>query len=295
MTDRERAAETKMSDPQALTPSALEIRRLSDRLGAEVRNLDLAQPLESITTEALRDAFLVHRALLFRDQALTTERQVEIAEIFGPVETTRSPEEGPAGAPRVVHVANREVDGRPGILPEGAMQPHIDYCFREKPYKAVMLYALEAPDQGGATLLIDAQAAYDALPAETRARLISLTALNAYRYGSLDREPVSPEMPQHSHPVAIRHPETGQPSLFVNRLMTDHVVELSREQSDALLTSLFDHLEQPCFTLMHHWRRGDLLIWDNRCTLHGRSDFDPSETRVLRRLTLSGGPLETVA
>jgi taurine dioxygenase len=95
-------------------------------------------------------------------------------------------------------------------------------------------------------------------------------------------------VPHYAHPIVRTHPDTGRKALFVNRLMTDHILDVPRAESDRLLESLFDHQEQRRFVYEHVWRPGDLILWDNRCSLHARTDFDPHERRLLRRVAILG-------
>ena len=257
-----------------------------------MRGLDLAGAITPVEVATLHEAFLAHGLLLFRDQALDETQQVAFGALFGPVEKVRSPDEGAAGAPRIRYVTDREVGGRAGILPSGPMDLHCDYCFRESPYKATMLHCLEAPTTGGATIFADTGLAFTALASDAKQHLLGLRALNAYG-GQATRRPARPEPDAltHEHPAVIEHPETGQPLLFVNRLMTDHLSGLNRADSDALLESLFDHIEQPAHLYRHRWVPGDVVIWDNVRLQHGRDDFEPTEPRLMRRITISGVPV----
>jgi taurine dioxygenase len=102
------------------------------------------------------------------------------------------------------------------------------------------------------------------------------------------RSTPSPEARAYTQPVVCTHPVTGKKALYINRLMTEYIVGMPREESNALLESLFDHQEQPQFIYEHRWTRGDLVIWDNRCMLHARGDFNANELRKLRRVTVKG-------
>ena len=187
-------------------------------------------------------------------------------------------------------VANVTVDGERGDLPEGEMQFHADQCYYETPTKGAVLYALEIPSQGGNTLFSSTYRAYESLPRELKDRIAGLQALFTYdAYGNpYKRAQISEDSPRFVHPIVIRHPATGRPALFVNRLMTDSIVGMPRAESDALLERLFQYIEQPDNVYEHVWRVGDALIWDNLATLHARTDFDPKERRALRRTAIRG-------
>jgi len=171
------------------------------------------------------------------------------------------------------------------------MHFHSDQCHQERPAKASMLYAIEVPSKGGNTLFANAYKAYETLPADIKRRLDGRKALNAYDYdtaATIRKAEVPEGAPSYAHPVVRTHPVTGRKALYVNRLMTRHIEGLPRRESEDLLLFLFDHQEQPQFIYEHVWRPGDILMWDNRCTLHARTDFGPDERRLLRRVTILG-------
>ena len=167
-----------------------------------------------------------------------------------------------------------------------------------------MLYALEIPARGGNTLFSSTVAAFDSLPQDLREQALRMQVLFLYDYEkNANRKAPSnwAGAPRHVHPAVVLHPETHRPTLLVNRLMADSIVGMPREHSDALIETLCQATERPEHIYEHEWRVGDLLIWDNRATLHARTDFDPAERRVLRQLALRGErpipaiPLEKVA
>ena len=139
------------------------------------------------------------------------------------------------------------------------------------------------------TLFANGYMAYETLPEEVKRRIVGRRALNAYqtdttlRSASYDGGGSS-----YWHPVVRTHPATGRKALYVNRLMTREIEGLPRTESDAILQLLFDHQEQAGFVYEHVWRPGDVIIWDNRCTLHARTDFSAGERRLLQRVTIQG-------
>lgn len=269
----------------------IDVRPLSATLGAEIGGLDLGKTLDSDIIDRLMRAWHDYAVLLFRDQELSIEDQVRFGSLFGEVEQNRTSQEGEANGPRVRFVSNRPSHDGKDILPAGPMHFHSDYSWREIPYRATLLYAIEVPSRGGETVLASTSAAYDALPEALKARVESLRVYNAYdtvRDVTTRADNVNPERKGAVHPMVIVHPETGRRALYVNRLMTDHVVGLEPAESERLLEELFGYIERPKFIYTHAWRPGDLLIWDNRCTVHGRNDFNPREPRVIRRITTRG-------
>jgi taurine dioxygenase len=154
-----------------------------------------------------------------------------------------------------------------------------------------MLYAIEVPRVGGNTLFANAYAAYETLPDDIKRQIDGRKAINAYDYANASVKRgtrLGEGVPQYAHPVVRTHPATGRKALYVNRLMTVAIEGLPEDESDGLLNLLFDHQEQPRFVYEHVWRVGDILMWDNRCTLHARSDFSPDERRLMRRVTILG-------
>ena len=270
----------------------MEVVALSSALGAEIRGADAARPIDDATFARIRDAWHQHLVILLRDQDLDEEQQVRFAERFGPlspIHTNHHSETNKA----VMYIGNRKKDGKlVGALPLGEMQFHSDQCYKERPAMGTMLYAVEIPAEGGNTLFANAYKAYEALPAEVKERVADRKAVQVYDYGGgvLDRKHmVEPEAGvSYAHPVARTHPATGRKALYVNRLMTHHIEGLPREESERLLGIMFATIERPEFMYEHRWRVGDLLLWDNRCTLHARRDFDPTASRWLRRVTIQG-------
>ena len=269
----------------------LDIVPLSGALGAEVRGVDLRQPLERGAVDAIRDAWQEHVVLLFRDQALSPEAQIAFAGNFGAVGARSRPvaRRGAEEAldPRLMLISNIRRDGKPiGSLPDGEMFFHHDGCHAAEPYLGTFLYAIEVPAEGGNTCFANMCRAYDLLPADLRARIGGLRALHAYDYGVTER--LNPEadfsaVPHHVHPVVIQHPLSGRPALYVNRLMTVRIVGLPLAESSDLLDRLFAAGERRDNVYEHVWRPGDLVMWDNFASMHARTDFPSTERRLMRR------------
>jgi taurine dioxygenase len=268
----------------------LDLRPLSATLGAEVCGIDLRQALDEATAQAIRAAWQQHQVLLFRGQTIDVNDQRRFVGLFGEIQPPRS-RVNERLHPDIMYVANVTVDGEKGDLPDGEMHFHADQCYFELPTKGAVLYALEIPKQGGNTLFASTYRAYETLPREVKQRIAGREAVftydaygNPYKRKALDLSKV----PHFAHPMAIKHPGTGRPALFVNRLMTDSIVGMPREESEPLLQQLFEHLERRENVYEHIWRVGDVLIWDNLSTVHARTDFDPKERRALRRTAIRG-------
>ena len=274
-----------------LRPSTFSSRPLSAALGAEIIGVDLSQELDGQTFARIRDVWHEHLVILLRDQELSEEDQVRFAEKFGPpavIHTKQFVRKHPA----VMLISNIREDGKPiGALPDGEMHFHTDQCHQERPAMASMLYAIEVPRAGGNTLFANGYKAYETLPDAIKRRIDGRKALNAYDYDAAAMKRgtrLAEGVPSCVHPVVRTHPATGRKALYVNRLMTVLIEGLPAEESDELLDTLFEHQERREFIYEHVWRPGDLLMWDNRCTLHARTDFSPHERRLMRRVTILG-------
>ena len=267
---------------------------LSAALGAEIRGLDLSRPIDAPTVAALRAAWLEHLVLVFRGQALDVEAQARFARYFGDTSETQAPDERSMKHNpdrRVLLITNIRENGRPvGFLPDGELQFHSDSAFLDRPLMATVLYAVEIPDRGGETLFANAYRAYETLDAETKERLAGLRAFNIYDYatqvksGTLERA----GLPQAVHPVIRTHPETGRKAVYVNRLMTEEILDLPPADGAALLETLFAAIERPDCVYEHVWQKGDLIVWDNRCAQHARRNFPADQTRLMRRIGIAG-------
>ncbi len=258
--------------------------------------MDLSQPLEDAPFREIERAWHEHCIVLFRKQTLDDLQQVAFAARFGELAHTLKAYEGGKLHPALMYVTNEKKDGKyVGALPDGEMFFHSDMCYLERPLSAAMLYAVALPPEGGNTIFASTYAAYDALPPDLRQKLEGRLAVNSYEpgYGTSNvkmriKTPASPTASSFAHPVIRTHPATGRKALYVNRLMTECIVGMAREESDELLQRVFDHQEQPQFQYEHRWQVGDLLIWDNRCTLHARKDFPATHLRKLRRVAVKG-------
>jgi taurine dioxygenase len=283
--------EAALSNPAENSSSAFSVRPLSPAIGAEILGVDLRDAIDDKLAQKMLDAWHAHCVILLRNQMLTEEDQARFAERFGPPAKIHTPQFR-RGHQAVMLISNVREDGKPiGALPDGEMQFHTDQCHQETPAKASILYAIEIPSIGGNTLFANAYLAYETLPDDIKRRIDGKKALNAYDYdtGATIRNAVVPDSaPSFAHPVVRTHPATGRKALYVNRLMTRRIEGLPAKESEELLNLLFDHQEQRQFVYEHVWRVGDILMWDNRCTLHARTDFSAAERRLLRRVTILG-------
>lgn len=286
------------------TLTQVKVTPLSPVLGAEISGVDLRRELTPDEVEQIRAAWHKHIVLVIRGQDLTLEEQKRFAANFGDLgerkraksENYRKKIEGLYQTdPHTLLVSNIKVDGKPiGAFGEGEMWFHIDSGYAEKPYKYTFLYGLELPSVGGNTRFVNTYTAYEKLPDEIKRKIAGRKALHVHEYKRAERVDTSADVsdaPHWSHPIAITHPETGRKALFVDRLMTFRIEGMPHDESEALLSTLFDHAENPDFIYEHEWKLKDLIMWDNRATIHGRTWFPEHENRLLRRCTVEGTPL----
>jgi taurine dioxygenase len=277
---------------------------LSPAIGAEIRGVDISGRIGEATFSIIHQAWLDHGVLLFRGQSLDAEQQRAFVSLFGTigVRSAALPHkrprafEGPDYNADAMLVSNIRKDGKPiGVLPDGEMWFHHDMCYSPTPNRASFLYSIEIPSHGGETHFASMYAAFQRLPERLKARIEGRRVLQAFdevQDARLDLSRIPLEDVKHAwQPLVIRHPETGRKALYVNRLMSHRIEGLSEAESDALLEELFTYGEDPAVRYEHVWKVGDLVMWDNLCSMHARTDFPRTERRLMRRFTIAGGPV----
>ncbi|MBT5049354.1 MAG: TauD/TfdA family dioxygenase [Rhodospirillaceae bacterium] len=284
---------------------SLTITPFSAPLGAEVTGIDLRQPLDKDTIDRIYAAWLDHIVLVFRDQELSKDQQVDFAAQFGTISDRATPKEllnetDPDYDGKIMLVTNlRDEKGNPvGTLPDGEMWFHHDQSYMPTPCKATLLHAIELPSEGGNTKFANMYKAYENVPEALKEKLCGGTVLQAYNRSTVVR--VDPEdgldgIAHQWQPIFVKHAETGRPALYVSHLISSQIDGMDRNESEAVLEQLIAIAEDPALVYEHVWRDGDLVMWDNRCSTHARTDFPPEETRLLRRCTLEGGPMIAAA
>ncbi len=269
---------------------------LSKHIGAEIRGVDLTQPIDPATKSDLYGLWLKHLVLLFRGQQLSQQQLLDITSAFGTRGAlSRKPEYRPPGyadlLDDIMLISNIRENGVPiGALPDGEMWFHHDMLHVARPHKGTCLYAVEVPSHGGNTLFANCYVAYEALPADLKEKLAGKRAYHTYTLGEAKRGDGTGivQVNKAYHPVFRTHEETGRKAVYVNRLMTESIEGMSAEQSQRLLAAVYDHSENRDWVYEHVWQRHDLLIWDNRCSMHARTDFPSGERRLLLRTTIEG-------
>jgi taurine dioxygenase len=276
---------------------SLSVIPFSVALGAEVKGVDLRKPLDDASVKAINEAFNQHIVVVFRGQELSEDDQLRAAGYFGKVRIRRKPPNGrtPGGEwdTPFMMVTNIVENGAPiGAFGDGEMWFHHDTSYLAEPNRATLLYSMKITSSGGQTCFSNMYRAYDNIPRALRDRLEGRQVLQVHDYKRRERidvDAIDLGAVQHQkQPIFITHPITGKKALYVSRLMSARIEGLAKEESEAALEQLFDISEHPAIAYEHDWRLGDLVIWDNWCSIHMRKDFPREEPRLMRRLTIEG-------
>jgi taurine dioxygenase len=267
-------------------------------LGAEVRGVDL-RDLDLSQFAALKRAWHDHQVVLVRGQTLSDRDLIAFSRRFGDLDWAPVQETGRRfveGLPEIYVVSNVTVNGQPiGSLGAGEAVWHTDMSYLDVPPMASMLYALEVPPAGGNTSFCSMYAVYEALPDGLKRQIANLKIKHdgTYNSGGYLRQGVTPTddprtSPGAVHPLVCTHPETGRRMLYLGRRRNAYLVGLELAESEALLDELWEFVSRPEFAWEHIWRVGDLVLWDNRCTMHRRDPFDASARRIMHRTQIKG-------
>jgi taurine dioxygenase len=286
------------SSVREVTSPAIEIVPTGKALGAEARNVDLNRS-DDATFGALLRGFHDHSVLLVRGQTLSDQDLIVFSRRFGELDLAPVQENGRRfveGLPELYIVSNVKQNGEPiGSLGAGEAVWHTDMSYLDAPPIASALYALEIPPIGGNTSFCSMYAIYDALAPELKSRIAGLKIKHdgTYNSGGFLRQGVTPTddprtSPGAIHPLVCTHPDTGRAMLYLGRRRNAYLVGLELAESEALLDQLWGYVERPDFAWEHVWQVGDLVIWDNRCTMHRRDPFDDNARRIMHRTQIKG-------
>jgi taurine dioxygenase len=266
-------------------------------LAAEIRGVDLAQPLGEDVFAAIERAYDDYGVVFFRNQRITPEQQVALTRRFGDIEFNIFGERWSVpGCPEIVVVSNVTDGGKPIGVRRAGENWHSDMCYTARPPRGTMLYAREIPTLHGLPLgdteFASAAAAFDALPAAMQAFLDGKRAVFDFRGRKRALTPTQAEIernPPVTHPIARTHPRTGRKCLYVMRDDCTGIEGLGEQEAEALICALADHIVKPAFVYRHQWQVGDLLLWDN-CTVQHRAiqDYDLPQRRLMHRTTMGG-------
>jgi taurine dioxygenase len=265
--------------------------------GAEVVGLKVDQ-IGAVEFSEVRQAFLAHGFLVFRDQHLSPESHVAFSAQFGALKGHVLRQYLLPGSECVLVLSNKKVDGKPVGLEDAGRYWHSDVSYEEVPPLGSMLYAIEIPPEGGDTLFANQYAAYAALPPNLKQRIAGLKARHIFNYSKLAAAPGSVrqklteeqerELAGAIHPVVRTHPDTGRQALYVNPGFTVAIEGLSDAESKALLAELWSYATAPAIIARQVWQPHDLVLWDNRCLMHHATAYPPQYVRHMHRTTIAG-------
>jgi taurine dioxygenase len=272
---------------------------LAAPLGAAVNGIDVSRAVEASTRAALIDAWKTRLVLVLRGQRITDAELLEFSRNFGEIDP---PGPNPYGKPfhkefpEINVISNVIENGEPiGGLGDGEAVWHADMTYIDNPPKAAVLYALEIPPSGGNTYFADMFAAYDALSGDMKDRIEGRTAIHdasrnsagMLRKGYAEVTDVRETLGAR-HPLVRVDPDSGRKALFLGRRQSSYVLDMTVDESEALLDRLWAHAGEARFAMCHEWQVGDILIWNNLSVLHRRDPFDPNSRRVMHRTQIKG-------
>jgi alpha-ketoglutarate-dependent taurine dioxygenase len=273
----------------------MEIRPLTDLVGAEIAGVDLGQPIDDETRAGLYRAFADYSVLVFPGQEFDPPHFAAAAQIFGTIVPEQFGNYRLPEYPLVSSLSNRDLEqggARRAVRGEDFHTDHSNYA---APPKATVLYGIAIPQSGGDTEFVSVQAAYDDLPEATKRRIAGLKAMHAYRGARFDRKitQLTPDLlaatPSAAHPIARRNPDNGRIGLYLSPNRVTGIADMDDDAAFDLLGELFAHATRGKYLYRHKWRKGDMVIWDNRSVLHqATTDYDMTEYRFLYRVLLEG-------
>ena len=286
------------SDPGTIKTFTMQIIPSQRALGAEIQGVDVRKILTD-EFESIYHAWLDHQVLLFQEQRLTDEDLVAFSRRFGELDFAPIQETGRRfveGYPEIYVVSNVIENEQPiGSLGAGEASWHTDMSYLDDPPKASVLYALEAPREGGNTYFCSMYRAYESLPESLKRRIAGLTLKHDATYNSggyVRQGTVAIDDPINSpgcyHPLVCTHPETRRRLLYLGRRRNAYISGLTLSESEALLDELWSYAIAETSVWHRVWQVGDLVLWDNRCTMHRRDSFDASSRRIMHRTQIKG-------
>lgn len=286
---------------------SFEINPLNGGVGKEIAGLDLQNPILPDDSRALKAAWLEHGVLVFRGIGTSPEFQLELSRCFGelephPIETFRMP-----GYPDLILLTNEGGPVGPvyefdGVATTQRIPWHADLAFTTTPNAGALLRMVRKTQTGGQTGWLDTAAAYDELDDATKEEIAELEAVYLFRAGIEEmrfnqqggvrmtpRKDSYPHFPPVANPLVWTHPENGRKVLNVSTLNIDHIIGQRNERGDALIRRLIEHALHPRFQYIHEWENNDMVLWDNRRTMHAAFGHPLDQIRVVHRTTIKGG------
>lgn len=273
----------------------MQVTKLSPLVGAEVTGIDLRRPVDAVTREKLHAAAVEHVALVVRDQTFTPEEYLAAVTLFGEPMEQHFTQYALPGLPLVHEVSNRHKDKSGKRVKHGA-DWHTDHTNHVRPPKFTCLYAVSLPSGGGDTAIANMRAGYEALPEGVKHRIEGMKTVNVFQGSAaatysgqsaeaqVERKPV-PVL----QPLVRTNPDNGTRALYFHPVKTENIDGMGPAETQVLLRDLLERSIRPEFVYRHKWRKGDMLLWDNRSALHrAYFDYDPEEFRLLYRVLVRG-------
>jgi alpha-ketoglutarate-dependent taurine dioxygenase len=290
-----------MSSQAPSTASRLTVRKLHPALGAEVRGVDMRQPLDAATFDELHGIWMEHLVLVFPDQHVTDAEHVAFTRYFGEPEIFHQKIIRSERVKEIFRVSNVDEDNN--LMPPDhpvaqqvslAQFWHTDSSYREIPCTGALLHGVEVSRSGGETQFTNMYLVYDALPDALKRQVNGRKA--RHNFGHMHTQaalkPLTEEekaaMPAVWQPMVRKHPVTGRKALYISPIYNDEVEDMTPADGKKLITELTNFAADPRFVYRHRWETDDVLMWDNRCTMHQVTPFDPRERRVMHRTTIVG-------
>lgn len=273
----------------------MQITRLAANIGAEVTGIDLRMPVDAEMRRRLNAAVVDHVALVIRDQDFTAEQYLAAVSLFGEPMEQHFTQYALPDCPLVHEVSNRHQDKSGKRVKHGAGW-HTDHTNHVRPPKYTSLFAVALPSSGGDTAVVNMRAGYDALPDALRQKIRGMKTVNVFQgsasatYSGQSADAQAAQKPAPVlQPLVRINPDNGMKALYFHPVKTENIVGMTAPESQALLNELLEHAIRDEFIYRHRWRKGDMLIWDNRAAMHrAHFDYDPGEFRLLYRVLVRG-------
>jgi taurine dioxygenase len=277
-------------------------------LGAEITDIDLSKDVSGAAREHIFNAYVGHQVLLFRNQSLDFDALLRLRELFGPPGLAANQllglgrkkyytDDVPDEITIISNIINEDGTQR-GALGNDEAFWHTDSSFTEKPISASLLHAIEVTEKGGETAFLNMYKAYEELPPGLAAQVqgkyanhSKVHSSNGVKRAEFADVTDPSKAPGVKHPLVRTHPVTGRKCLFLGRRLNSYIFGLTLDESEKLLDEIWAHTCQDRYVWEHKWRVGDLLVWDNRCTMHHRNGFDQNERRLMHKSTTAGEPV----
>ena len=264
--------------------------------GAEIRGLDLTQPVGETLKKQINDDFAKHHVLVFRDQTMSAAQFAAAGDIFGPLLSQHHKDIRATGHPEVFEIRNTEI--APGKYQIAGESWHTDHSNHPCPPRATALHTVSLPSHGGDTQFVNMHLAYDELPDDMQRRIANLRAIHAFesRYTPRKMRKLSENSakvlpPPGVHPLVRVHPDNGRKFLYLNPVRLDAIIGMEDSAAMALVNELIAHATQKKFEYRHQWLMGDMVIWDDRSVMHqANGDYDMKEVRYLYRIMIQDNP-----